>query len=487
MIAFTDKKSKILILGISIIFILINSLLITKDIYWGLFTPLVIAIGLLYIYALDKVLLLISFLTPLAINLNDTPLGIGVSLPTEPMLIMAMLLFIMRLLYDFHYDRRITRHPIFISILIYMGWMLLTSVTSEMPVVSIKYFLSQSWFIIPFYFLGVNLFEDFKTVKLYNKLYIFGFTIVIIYTIIRHSTYGFAEQQGHWVMDPFYNDHTAYGAALSFFMPVMVYFAFNKYTNQKYRIFNILLLVLFLVATVLSYGRASWIAIVGSLGIAIVMWLRIKFKYILTVFITIIVLFFSFQHQIIDTLERNKQDSSANFVEHIQSMTNISSDASNLERINRWQSAIRLFEERPFLGWGPGTYQFVYAPFQMAKERTIISTNSGDLGNAHSEYLGPLAQMGVFGMLSFILILVVSLYRGIKLYSKVEDKEVKGMVMVCVLGLSTYYANGILNNFLDTDKLALPFWSYLAILTALDVKYGNVKHESSQELIEEKA
>ena len=34
---------------------------------------------------------------------------------------------------------------------------------------------------------------------------------------------------------------------------------------------------------------------------------------------------------------------------------NVSTDASNLERINRWNCAIRMYAERPFLGHGPGT------------------------------------------------------------------------------------------------------------------------------------
>ena len=51
-------------------------------------------------------------------------------------------------------------------------------------------------------------------------------------------------------------------------------------------------------------------------------------------------LFFTFQQQILDQLERNEQDSSSNFVEHIQSISNITSDASNLERVNRWQMHI---------------------------------------------------------------------------------------------------------------------------------------------------
>ncbi len=56
-------------------------------------------------------------------------------------------------------------------------------------------------------------------------------------------------------------------------------------------------------------------------------------------------------------------------------MTNISSDASNLERINRWDCAISMFKERPFFGYGPGTYMFQYAKYQLKKNRTIISTN----------------------------------------------------------------------------------------------------------------
>ena len=34
-------------------------------------------------------------------------------------------------------------------------------------------------------------------------------------------------------------------------------------------------------------------------------------------------------------------------------------------------------------------------PFQDASDLTIISTNFGDGGNAHSEYLGPLSEQGI--------------------------------------------------------------------------------------------
>ena len=70
-------------------------------------------------------------------------------------------------------------------------------------------------------------------------------------------------------------------------------------------------------------------------------------------------------------LEKNSQDSSDSFVEHIESMSNVTTDASNLERINRWKSAIRLFQERPHLGWGPGTYQFHYALIKIIMRKLL--------------------------------------------------------------------------------------------------------------------
>ena len=178
---------------------------------------------------------------------------------------------------------------------------------------------------------------------------------------------------------------------------------------------------------------------------------------------------FAFQDQILMKLEQNSTDSSANLTEHISSITNISTDASNVERINRWQCAIEMFKEKPVLGWGPGTYAMNYAPFQLTRQRTIISTNTGDGGNAHSEYLGPLSEQGVLGMFSFILIVIVVLYTGIGAYTRADDKRIKTLLLASVAALVTYYTHGVLNNFLDTDKAAVPFWGITAIIVALDL------------------
>jgi O-antigen ligase len=187
--------------------------------------------------------------------------------------------------------------------------------------------------------------------------------------------------------------------------------------------------------------------------------------------------FYTFQNEILHVLEKNKQDSSENFVEHVKSIYNISSDPSNLERINRWQSAFRMFDERPLFGWGPGTYQFVYAPFQRSQERTVISTNAGDLGNAHSEYIGPLAEQGIIGLASIFFLVITVLYTGIKVYQKAKSKEIKLYSLVTVLALITYFVHGVLNNFLDTDKASIPFWGFFAMIVAMDLYHKDVREK----------
>ncbi len=154
---------------------------------------------------------------------------------------------------------------------------------------------------------------------------------------------------------------------------------------------------------------------------------------------------------------------------HIQSMSNIATDASNLERINRWNSALKMFKERPILGWGPGAYMFQYAPFQMARDKTIISTDFGEAGNAHSEYISPLVEQGVPGLLIFLIVIITTFATALKVYYKSKNTKIKLLSLISILSLSTYLIHGLLNNYLDSDKASVPFWGLIALICALDI------------------
>lgn len=468
-----SEKTKLhLVYFLSAIFITVNSYLVYKEFYWGIFIPLFIVVAFFFLFAYDKVVLLIILLTPLSVYILDSELNVGISLPAEPLMFGVLVLFFLKVLFDYKYDRRALKHPVTVFIIINLVWMFVTTITSEIPLVSIKYFLSRLWFVVPMFFVGIMLFKDFRNIRRLFWFYAIPLMIVIAYTTFRHYINGFEEKTGTWVMKPFFNDHTAYGSIMALFLPVFIGFTLIKEYKPWARTAALAIAALMLMALILSFSRAAWLSVAGGLGAFIITIFRIKFRWLVFVAVVSAALFYSFRFEIFDYLSKNKQDSSANFVEHVQSIANISSDASNLERINRWQSAIRMFKERPVFGFGPGTYQFVYAPFQLSKEKTIISTNFGDVGNAHSEYIGPMAESGFLGMLTFIAIAIMVIYTGMKVYKRSKLREVRIISLSVTIGLITYFTHGFLNNFLDTEKHSIPFWGFIAVLVALDLYHA---------------
>ncbi|MCF8296564.1 MAG: O-antigen ligase family protein [Saprospiraceae bacterium] len=467
----TEKLKYSWVYGICAIFIVLNSVLIAYEFYWFSLIPVLALVVLMYFYALDKLLLLITFLTPISINIRDFDVGFGVSIPTEPLMAGVLLLFIIKQLWKSGFENKFLKHPVTVTLIVYLTWMFITSITSEYPLISFKFFISKLWFIIPFYFIGVQLFKNKKNINLFTWLYIIPLIGVVIYTTVRHASYGFDSAIAHWVMEPFFNDHTAYGAILAMFIPVSFGFIFLNDLSRFQKMLAIGAFVILMMGLYFSISRAAWISVAGAIGVFAIIKLRIKFIWVFSAVAIVVILFFSFQNQIIDKMAKNKQDSSADLAEHVKSISNITSDASNLERLNRWQSAIRMFKERPFWGWGPGTYQFIYAPFQLSKNKTIISTNAGNKGNAHSEYIGPLSESGVLGMMTFLAIIVAIVYTALRVYKRAADPRIRYLCLLYILGLFTYFVHGTLNNFLDTDKAAVPFWGFTAIIVAMDLYY----------------
>jgi len=459
---------------LAIVYIAINMVFTFKSFYLFNLLPIIILLAYLAFTRLDIVYFIVVACTPLSIPLIEyfPTVPIDFYIPTEPMLFGIMIVVIFKLAKENFIDRRIINHPVTLAILFNLFWIFLTSLVSSMPLVSFKFLLARIWFLTTFYLLAVYLFRRPKNIRTMVWAYTIPLLIVIFYAINRHLMWGlFDKDAAHITANPFYRDHTSYGAVLA-----MIIFGFSeklfirKASFLRKSAFGLIFIII-LLALILSYTRAAWISVVCSLGVLAATLLKIKFKYIALILIIIFGALYSNRIVIQHKLEKNKQDSSADITEHIQSVTNIATDASNLERINRWASALRMFKERPVFGWGAGTYMFNYAPFQHSSQRTVISTNFGNLGNAHSEYIGPLAETGLIGMLSFILICILALITGFRVYKKVEERQLKIIVLSVILGFITYLIHGSLNNFLDTDKASSLFWGYIAVFVSLDIFY----------------
>jgi O-antigen ligase len=449
----------------------IVALVIAKEWWELLLLPVGMLVVWLTLYRLDWAMWFIVAATPLSVNLTDLTGGSGLSLPTEPMLVLITGLVIIKMVFFGEFDRRLLLHPISIAIYVYLVWMLLTVITSQLPLISLKQWVTRIWFIVPYYFFLGHLFlRNPKNAIRFLWFFLVPLIIACCYTIVIHSQYGFTKKTSTWVMFPLFKEHTSYGAVLALFYPAAIYLAFRK-TSWVLKAISSLLLVILTVALVLSYTRAAWLSLVGA-GLVYLIYLFRMSKSVVWTLVGIVCIITALNFSMISSkFERNTTDSSDDLNEHVASVTNVSTDASNLERINRWKCAIRMFQERPLLGHGPGTYMFLYAPYQKPSEKTIISTNGGNRGNAHSEYLGPLAESGILGLATFLGLIISVVVVSIKTYQRIGEPRVKGILRLAFLGLITYYLHGFLNNFLDMDKASAPFWGFTAIIASLSIRH----------------
>lgn len=476
------RKNWIFIVGV--LFIVLNmSLILTKDFYFLNLLPVALLVIFGALFALDKLFWFVVISTPLSLNLEELAGGVGIYLPTEPILFIIMMIFFFKQVKDnSHRDKRIINHPVSIALYFHFAWIFITSLTSSDPLVSFKFLLSQLWFVVPCYFFAIWLFRY----KISNALtfvwcYLLPLTIVLIVTVIKHAAYGFDEDVGHWVMSPFFKDHTSYGAIIALFYPVVLSLTFHKKYSFETRSLLFVMLIIFTVALFYSYTRAAYLSVAGAGAVYLLFKFKIKFKYLLVLGLlggTFLAVNWTEINYML--MKNDAEHTTQDFGERLESMSNVSSDASNLERFNRWNSALRMFQTRPVFGFGPGTYAMQYAPFQAPEDETIISTNFGTGGNAHSEYLGPLAEQGFLGLVSMLWIVIAIFYTASMVYIRLKDRELKRIVMMLMLGLVTYFAHGVLNNYLDTDKASVPVWGFVAIIVTIDVYYsGNQKKSKS--------
>lgn len=475
------------VLGFSLLFALLACYLIWTDLSYLALAP----IGLLGIYfavfRTEYTLLALGFLTPLSINIEEYSDSFGLYLPTEPLLFGLMVLLLMQHAQKELIPRYVWRNPIVWAVSFYLFWIAVTTITSTDPVASMKFLLAKLWFIVPLLFFAPIIYRKHINIERFLWLFTVAMSIAITYTLIVHASYGFAEKEGHWVMWPFFKDHTIYGSTVAFATPLI----FGLYLSKKHalliQITLLSLIGIMLLGLFFSYTRAAWLSVMASVVVLVAIKLRIKFSWIAGVaLIGALFLYLSWDGIQIE-LERNKSEhTTEEFGERLQSATNVTTDASNLERLNRWSCAIEMFKERPVFGFGPGTYAFEYARFQEPENTTIISTTNGDMGNAHSEFLGPLSEMGLMGLIAMLMIVAAIFYKSITLYYKwpEDDKKMRVFILSMIMALVTYFVHGTLNNYLDTDKASVPIWTFCAIFIALESQLPSTKKEELPETVE---
>lgn len=332
---------------------------------------------------------------------------------------------------------------------------------SEYPLMSLKFMIVNAAYVFVFYYGIQFLIKNGKAIKPLFNVYTLALIPVLLWAIWRFVGYELNPVTLPGIFKPFYNDHTIIGAVLAI---LAGYFLALGRKEKRYFFLSTLIILL----VVMTGSRAALL----SVGIMLMVYAAITNAWVrrLAPLALVLMAFFIYTKRdvVADYMTYNTSGSREEaLAERVKSSANVKTDASNIERLNRWSAAWRMFLERPHTGFGPGTYRFTYLPFQDARYENRLTVKNpdhppqGSGGTAHSEIFLQLSEAGWLPTFIFLLMLGRWVFYGWRLAVNGHLAAKAGL-----LGLSTYLFHMNVNNFLTTDAFAFLFWGSAATIMA---------------------
>lgn len=447
---------------------------LATELYFLALVPAVLLIGFLTVVDFRKVFYLLLACIPLSTEIL-LPNGLGTDLPTEPLIVGLMGVYLLYLIQNASsIESGFFRHPITILVLLHLGWMFVTVLTSSLLLVSIKFFLAKTWYIVVFYFLAGHLLKTESDIrKAFWWICIpLLFTIAVI--LIRHSAYGFSFEDVYRVLHPFYRNHVAYACIMALFFPFLVW----KISCQRRFSLTWWFLAgcvpLFLVAIYLSYTRAAYVA----LFIAAFAYLAIQFrfiKYLVALSLAGVILVLTFltnQNRYLDFAPNYEKTITHTDFNNLLEATYQLEDISTMERVYRWVAGFFMVKEHPVFGFGPGNFYNFYKSYTVTSFQTYVSDNEEGSG-IHNYYLMIASEQGVPGLLIFLLLVSFAMLKGEAIYHQTKTLAYRKLVMLSLSVLIVILSTLIINDLIETDKVGPFFFMALAILVNIDVANRN--------------
>jgi len=128
-------------------------------------------------------------------------------------------------------------------------------------------------------------------------------------------------------------------------------------------------------------------------------------------------------------------------------------------RLSIDKDALRMFQHKPVLGWGLGTFPTVYPQFRSFYTNFFVN-------EAHNDYLQLLCEMGFLGFATMVWFQIV-LYR--RAFSKIKNwmSEVSGaFTLACILGTTGILVHSLLDFNLQIPANAALFYVFCTLAAA---------------------
>jgi putative inorganic carbon (hco3(-)) transporter len=412
---------------------------------------IILVFALLCVTQLEVAFLLILAATPFSMERVIPGTGSALQIPTEPMLFVALAAWGLRSLV--RRPRMFAQPGLTAALLLSLGVIGLTIIVSAYRLESFKAALNATWYGL----FGVFLLNNISTP---SRLRMLSWTLLLsgaalsLYSLVNVLVGHYEPLIGYWWGEPFFTEHGSFSAYLSFVCALALGLAFEMPGPPK-----VLLALVALLSgsqVILSMTRAAWLGLVGlAVFLAVIFWRRIfrPGNMVLMAAVILGVAGLVLASGATRRLERH--------AETIADPTYV----SNLERVNRWAAGYGMFRSAPLTGVGFGAFSAAYLSFRRIPLETEQSTNRMGV---HSEYLKILAETGLLGLMAAAVTFFFVARITVRTIRRTRDPYLRGLAVGMAGGLVTYGIHGIVNNYMAYDKLAVPVWTAVGVLGAIE-------------------
>lgn len=138
-------------------------------------------------------------------------------------------------------------------------------------------------------------------------------------------------------------------------------------------------------------------------------------------------------------------------------------DSSNSFRFNVYSSTLKMAFDNWLIGIGTGnkTFRLMYG---------IYMITGYDALSAYNIFLEIFTETGIFGLLSYIWMFVLSFIKSIKTVISSVCIETKIIVSVCIIGISGMMMHGMFDTIWFRPQINVIFWMLIAILAVVTHK-----------------
>jgi O-antigen ligase len=437
-----------------------------------LFLPTALAVFATGVWNFRWLYLAIWLTIPFAIEV-DLPGGLSTDFPAEPLMwlscfMLPLYIYLRHKTLDFTF----IYHPVFLLLVIHFFWIIFTSALSELPVISVKYTLAKSWYLVCFIIIPLLLFREIKDFKTWGLVLFIPMILTVIIILIRHSQYGFTFSTINNAVIPIYRNHVDYACSLGISLAI-VWFMRKWFTNKWIKMFFLVSIGIMLTGIYFSYTRAAWLCVplsIGSYFLIKLRLMRVAIPLALAGGILLVAYLANDNRYIGYSPNYEKTITHKNF-DDLVSATYKMEDISTVERFYRWVAGYYMVQEKPWTGFGPASFYSVYHSYVDRHFTTYVSDNPEHSG-MHNYYLMVAVEQGMIGLVIFLILVAAVLLFGEQIYHRLKDGPKKQLLMAMLISFCCNLFIMTLNDTVETDKLGTFFFLCIAVVIWLGAESG---------------